>query len=906
VALRADGQLDVQFIPDFYAQRAKTILTANTLTPRGAALRRAVFIRSWQDLDIVKTISGKEKRIPKVAEGDIIIAQPGVYEQIDEIEDEALRKDMRDLFKQSIKLASGIVMAVEDRDDDYSVVIARGESEAIMLAKDSFDKLEDGGFYAFDFKRARVYDKKGVAFDREELIDNTAYASVDEDADPQKITITTIAMDDIYKELGIHPLALIVHEIERDNTHISQQQKEKINRMLTQQGILLEDREGIIRDVELILAKYHVKNTQELIYNILWHKFRKLGAQFFTTSGEDVRFFRKLAWGNKLEMESVNGPIDFRGLIKTISCGYDELFLMFLGALKQIRDKGINIGIQLHYINDANVLDFALEYLKAKDIFDSNLKLGMTIANCHNFIRAQDYFTPERKISFASFDDDLLIMNINLVDLENHVMLYTGEFVPLIERNDPELQEGLRRAKAIAKTAMVKHEISLAEVKASSPVAGSSPVTTALYHNNHKEALPAKQGLLKLKKLIFKNAQELIRRREKRALVVVIDGRPGTGKTTIAKALGQISIKHKGWKKTAVFKNITQNEKRFMRSASGNSDKFKAKFPNPRLVVLEDWLSLERVDNSIVDIKVLVTADIETRRLWLKKRGPRYFERYMKAGAYREEWEPFLYRVDILIDNSKDYALPLDKLNKLFKGRGDSSPVRNNLSSEENPSSSPIKVPEKIEISKTGVIDFAQYGKGGFTMHLFQDQLDRVVMVAPGEPSWHCNFSAFPGLFGIMLNNLRLALERESKGEKGHFDTEFRYIAGKYGKHSDALLAITGKKTSTSSPLEVSGKKVIVSEAFTYPEFVELMQKFLTYEEDPASSPVEAMRHIETEILFRRKNVDVEFDHCPPENAKEEFRNRNGAFARLLQQAEEDGKQVCVRHMGKVYMHTFL
>ncbi|MDD2689747.1 MAG: phosphoglycerate kinase, partial [Candidatus Omnitrophica bacterium] len=469
VSLRADAQLYVQFIPDVYAQRAVTILTAKSLSPRGAALRRAAFIRSYQDLAFTKDIGRKERLIAKVAEGEIIILAPGIRESIDAIKDEKIKKQYQKLFTSSLKAASGIIL-VNGKENDSTITFCRQNDKAVMLSKEAFDKLKDQDIYAFDFARGKVYAPEGVAFDREELKDTTCYASVDYNAKPKTVDITTVSMDEIYQALGIHPLALIVYEMNRPKTRFSESQNAEIERTLKQLFRQLEvsedDVRGMCRDVEEILRRYHVESVPELIYTALNRQIESLGTTenlFLKTSGEDVRFFNRLKWGKKLEMEVVNGPIDFRGLIKTISCGYDELFLMFLDAVSRMRKQGVDIGIQFHYANDCNVLDFALEYLKAKGLTpqQTNIRLGMSIANSHNFIRAQDYFTKERNISFVSFDDSLLIMNINLVDLENQVMTWTGEYAPLADEDDPEFRKGLEVAHAIVNTAMVKHGILL-------------------------------------------------------------------------------------------------------------------------------------------------------------------------------------------------------------------------------------------------------------------------------------------------------------------------------------------------------------------------------------------------------------------------------------------------------------
>ena len=121
------------------------------------------------------------------------------------------------------------------------------------------------------------------------------------------------------------------------------------------------------------------------------------------TSYADAWFFDKLKWGKReteLELNVFNVPIDLRGLLKTISPGYGEIFQMFLDVAKDEK-----LSIQFNYVQILNTLDLGIEFLKQCGLTPGKggFTLGMKAATSHNFIIADDVEQEPGKKGFHSY-----------------------------------------------------------------------------------------------------------------------------------------------------------------------------------------------------------------------------------------------------------------------------------------------------------------------------------------------------------------------------------------------------------------------------------------------------------------------------------------------------------------------
>ena len=471
VKLLADSQLAKQRVPTHVSVKAEVIAEGRPLSGKGAAHRTAVFVRSEDDFTAERVIfrdGGKNKEIryaPKAVEGDILILSS------------AVSPDSKKLSETLDSKVSGVVLAGGGQYlEDLQVLLAKRNIPTIVVKKGVFAELDDLKQYVFDFERGAIYTENNISFAIEHTENQTAYAYIDDTAKPKTITVRTVEMDDVYKAIGIHPLALILYalhmgEVENFVVEIIEggQEITKLDKILSQQRIPLarDQFPKVYRDVRALLDRYGVDTVKALISKVT--KEAIAGAKeglpegtmlAFGTSKQDAWAFEKLKWGRReteLELNVFNVPIDLRGLAKTISPGYSDIFEMFLSA---VGEEGL--GIQFNYVQDLNILNTAIEFIKQCGFIPGRdgFKLGMSASTSHNFIVAYKYFN-ERNISYVKFDDDLLLMNFALANLDHHtdVRRWDGRYEPLINANERNYQEALRRAKAMIRTAMVNHGV---------------------------------------------------------------------------------------------------------------------------------------------------------------------------------------------------------------------------------------------------------------------------------------------------------------------------------------------------------------------------------------------------------------------------------------------------------------
>ncbi|MDP8297066.1 MAG: PEP/pyruvate-binding domain-containing protein [Candidatus Orphnella occulta] len=472
VKLLADSQLAKQRIPTDIAVKAEVLAEGKSLHEKGAAHRTAVFIRSEDDFITERVIyrdGGKNRDVryaPKTVEGDILILSTDIA------------PDNKKLLEALDSQASGVVLAGKNgaNIEALQALLLERNIPTIMIKKDIFTKLTDLKQYVFDFERGAIYTENKISFDIESTENRTAYAHIDYDAKPKQASVETVDMDNIYKMIGIHPLALTLYALhtgEIENSVVEAidggQVVRKLDKILSQQRIPLAKNKfpAMYRDVKELLDTHNVDSVRALISKVtkqaigIHRKVLPKGATLaFGTSQQDAWAFEELKWGKReteLELNVFNVPIDLRGLAKTISPGYGDIFEMFLEIVKE---EGLDI--QFNYVQDLNILDTAIEFLNQKGLVPGKdgFNLGMSASTSHNFIVAYRYFS-KRDISFVKFDDALLLMNFALANLDHHtdVRRWDGSFEPLININERSYQEALKRAKAMLRTAMVNHDV---------------------------------------------------------------------------------------------------------------------------------------------------------------------------------------------------------------------------------------------------------------------------------------------------------------------------------------------------------------------------------------------------------------------------------------------------------------
>ncbi|MDP8297900.1 MAG: PEP/pyruvate-binding domain-containing protein [Candidatus Orphnella occulta] len=472
VKLLADSQLAKQHIPTNIAVKAEVLAEGKSLHEKGAAHRTAVFIRSEDDFITERVIyrdGGKNRDIryaPKAVEGDVLILSTDIA------------PDNKKLLETLDSQASGVVLAGKNGTylKELQALLVERSIPTIIIKKDIFTKLIDFKQYVFDFERGAIYTENNISFDIEFMENKTAYAHIDYDAKPKEASVETVDMDNIYKMIGIHPLALTLYALhtgEIENSTVETidggQIVRKLDKIISQQRIPLAKNKfpAMYSDVKELLDVYNVDSVRALISKAtkqaveMHRKVLPEGTTLaFGTSQQDAWAFEELKWGKReteLELNVFNVPIDLRGLAKTISPGYGDIFEMFLEVVKE---EGLDI--QFNYVQDLNILDTAIEFLNQKGLVpgEDGFNLGMSASTSHNFIVAYRYFS-KRDISFVKFDDALLLMNFALANLDYHtdVRRWDGSFEPLININERSYQEALKRAKAMLRTAMVNHNV---------------------------------------------------------------------------------------------------------------------------------------------------------------------------------------------------------------------------------------------------------------------------------------------------------------------------------------------------------------------------------------------------------------------------------------------------------------
>ncbi len=472
VKLLADSQLAIQRVLANIAVKAEVVAEGESLFKKGAVYRRAVFIRSEDDFTTERVIykdGGKNREVryaPKAAEGDILVLSTD------------MSPDNKILLETLDAQASGVVLAGKNGAHLKALqeLLNKRNIPTIIIKKDIYEKLNDLKQYVFDFERGMIYTKNNISFVIEKTEDKTAYAHMDFSAKPKQISVETVDMDDIYKIIGMHPLALVLYalytgEIENSVIETTEDGRKikKLDKIISQQRIPLQKNRfhEIYRDVKELLDKFGVDTVKTLINKVTkeavatHRRILPKGATLaFGTSKQDAWAFEELKWGKReteLELNVFNVPIDLRGLAKTISPGYGDIFEMFLQTVKEER-----LDIQFNYIQDLNILDAAIEFIRQCGLVSGQdgFKLGMSASTSHNFIVAKDYLN-KRNISFVKFDDELLLMNFALANLDHHtdVRRWDGSYEPLININERSYQVALARAKAMLRTAMVNYDV---------------------------------------------------------------------------------------------------------------------------------------------------------------------------------------------------------------------------------------------------------------------------------------------------------------------------------------------------------------------------------------------------------------------------------------------------------------
>ena len=488
VSLVADSHLETNYINDEDAGRLTKVVEGNNLRDhqKGAALRRVVFIKNNGDLFYEEELpDGTRLPAPKIVEGDIVV----LGADVDFLE---LNAKAESILEIELSKASGVITsAVPNMSPVMSWLNEHWKKPTIISRKPVFKALEDNADYLIDFQRGTIYAEKDVRLHTEKIKDDTIFTDVDYEAEPEKVNVRRVSMDDIYEELGLHPFAFAVYLYKKEelkgtalkafeeaynDLRAFQREKEGI-------AIDAEVERETVEAVEALMEKYDVRTVGLLINKVVRQYIDAAVAKaeeqgelvVFETSQEEPDFFRGrevggevlfkgLKFGKAYERETQNSPIGFRGLLKNISDGNGEATMMFLRAVKDLINKHgqDKVAIQLNMAHNAQVLDLGVEFLRQAgfELGKGKDKVGFGISTISSYIRIYDYLEELAKkgvVTFCTIDNEQLGQDHLLVDFKNKVELYDGSKVPLFPLEGTKAT--LVKPIAIIKTAMEKMDL---------------------------------------------------------------------------------------------------------------------------------------------------------------------------------------------------------------------------------------------------------------------------------------------------------------------------------------------------------------------------------------------------------------------------------------------------------------
>ncbi len=494
VSLTADSHLETNYIDSKDVGPLTKIVTGKKLREeqKGAALRRVVFIKNNRDLTYLEKLpDGKKVEVPKIVEGDIVILGPDV----DFTETDAKKES---ILAIQLSKASGIITSGVREDSpvmEWLRVNWRKPAILVDTAQDPFRALEDNRDYVVDFQRGFVYLEKSIKLYTEKIVDNTIFTpeNIDYTAEPEKVNVKVVSMDDIFVELGLHPFAFAIYlyktgQLSGLAKETFEEAYNDLRAFQKEKGIVIDEavERDTVRAVEELLGRYEASSIQDFINKVVKEHIdaavreatEKGELVVFETSQQEPDFFKGstvggqvllkgLKFGDRYERSTTNSPLGFRGLIKNMSPGYNEVFIMFLRATKKsINEHGRDkVAIQLNMAHNPKILKSAIEFLEQAgfELGEGKDQIGFSISSIGNYIRIYDYlmeYAKKKIISFCRIDDEQLGQDHLMVDLLNMVELYDGKKIPLF--SEEQMMRILKKPVAITKTAMKKMNMKLA------------------------------------------------------------------------------------------------------------------------------------------------------------------------------------------------------------------------------------------------------------------------------------------------------------------------------------------------------------------------------------------------------------------------------------------------------------
>lgn len=282
-------------------------------------------------------------------------------------------------------ISTGICgQAPSDYPDVYPAILTELGIESVSVTHDVFDRV------VRNIARAEV---EGGA---ERYLHGLEMVLYYEDApNPLSFAVPVISADEVFKKIGIHPLALHAFD---NRTLGNREVAEKITRRIGGRSAL----------------RYY----RNQIYNYVKESLQQKGSGIrYKSSGLMSTEYRKLIGGELFESQEANPTLGAFGLYRLLHYReMPELFRIELTAvLEAVRDSGKKIKFEFDVVRTIKELEDAISLLEdiasEVGINRDKIKIGMRVTTPANILLLEQYIT-HGDLDFISIDRELLASNI--------------------------------------------------------------------------------------------------------------------------------------------------------------------------------------------------------------------------------------------------------------------------------------------------------------------------------------------------------------------------------------------------------------------------------------------------------------------------------------------------------------
>ncbi len=418
VKMLAEAELDLSVIPETAKNTAQEIARAKSSQNQGAASRRLVTVRQFNDL-------------AKVYLGDFLVLDPNfaldlgrdlpavdwkamqlVLERVqresfdaqlkqiaaeikaslpkDETERQRLMKDVafreryaRFLILETFDRAGAVITNVKSQVDmthipmdsptaGIQTIIELYQGKAVVKPRIAIESgyedmaNRDGAIVTIDFSTGHIYDGE-LELVKTMPQEKDIIEIIEKPAQPKQVNATFVSAGNVYRELKMHPLALI-----RDGG------KEVF-------------KEAVRRAISSKVEEARTKG-QRLVYQ---------------TSDLNSSEYRALESGEEFAQREENPPLGLGGLYRFFKDEhYTELLLLELEVIAELRaqlkDNGTELALELTDVRDLKHLELVFELLRKVGLEPGkDIQLGLRMDNPDNYILAREYIKQGR-LSFIS------------------------------------------------------------------------------------------------------------------------------------------------------------------------------------------------------------------------------------------------------------------------------------------------------------------------------------------------------------------------------------------------------------------------------------------------------------------------------------------------------------------------